>query len=61
MTASTPAANLGSHVFGVAAVAFGFITLAWHVIDGPHIFGFSPAALCIQLEQCLGVRTSAWI
>jgi hypothetical protein len=30
MTASTPGLNLGRHVFGVAALAFGLITLAWH-------------------------------
>jgi hypothetical protein len=30
MTVSTPNSNLGRHVFGVAAVAFGLITLTWH-------------------------------
>jgi hypothetical protein len=30
MTVSTPSSNLGRHVFGVAAVAFGLITLVWH-------------------------------
>jgi hypothetical protein len=30
MTVSTPGSNLGRHVFGVAAFAFGLITLAWH-------------------------------
>jgi hypothetical protein len=30
MTLSTPSLNLGRHVFGVAALAFGVITLAWH-------------------------------
>ena len=30
MTVSTPSWNLGRHVFGVAALAFGVITLAWH-------------------------------
>lgn len=29
-----PAANLGRHLFGVAAVTFGFITLAWHDYNG---------------------------
>src|ERR1700680_5234975 len=33
MTVSTPGSNLGRHVFGVAAVAFGLITLAWPDID----------------------------
>jgi hypothetical protein len=30
MTVSTPGSHLGRHVFGVAAVAFGLITLLWH-------------------------------
>jgi hypothetical protein len=30
MTVSTPGSNLGRHVFGVAALAFGLITLVWH-------------------------------
>jgi len=30
MTVSTPSSNLGRHVFGVAALAFGIITLARH-------------------------------
>jgi hypothetical protein len=36
MTASTPNSNLGRHVFGVAALAFGLITLAWHDYNDPH-------------------------
>jgi hypothetical protein len=30
MTVSTPSSKLGRHVFGVAALASGIITLAWH-------------------------------
>ena len=30
MTASTRSSNLGRHVFGVTALAFGLITLVWH-------------------------------
>ena len=30
MTVSPPSSDLGRHVFGAAAVAFGLITLAWH-------------------------------
>jgi hypothetical protein len=37
MTASTPSSNLGRHVFGVAALAFGLITLAWHEYNGWHL------------------------
>ena len=36
MTASTPGSNLGRHVFGVAALAFGFITLASHAYNDWH-------------------------
>jgi hypothetical protein len=34
---STPSSNLGRHVFGVAALAFGLITLAWHVYNDWHL------------------------
>jgi hypothetical protein len=36
MTESTPSSNLGRHVFGVASLATGFITLAWHDYNGWH-------------------------
>jgi YCF9 len=36
MTVSTPSSNPGRHVFGVAALAFGVITLAWHDYNGSH-------------------------
>jgi hypothetical protein len=36
MTVSTPGSNLGRHLFGVAALAFGLITLAWHDYNGWH-------------------------
>jgi hypothetical protein len=36
MTVSTPSSNLGRHVFGVAALAFGLITLAWHDYNDGH-------------------------
>ena len=34
MTVSTTSSNLGRHVFGVAAFAFGVITLAWQDYNG---------------------------
>ena len=38
MIASTRNSNLGYRVFGVAALAFGIITLVWHDNhDGPHL------------------------
>jgi hypothetical protein len=39
MTISTPSSNLGRHVFGLAALAFGVITLAWHEY-GRHLPGY---------------------
>ncbi len=36
MTVSTTSSNLGRHVFGVAALAFGLITLAWHNYNDSH-------------------------
>jgi hypothetical protein len=36
MTAPTPSSNFGRHVFGVAAFAFGLITLVWHDFNGWH-------------------------
>jgi hypothetical protein len=36
MTESAPNSSLGHHVFGVAALAFGLITLVWHDYNGWH-------------------------
>src|ERR1700676_1483686 len=36
MTVASPGSNLGRHLFGVAALAFGLITLAWHDYTGGH-------------------------
>jgi hypothetical protein len=36
MTVATPSSNLGRHLFGVAALAFGLVTLAWHDYNGWH-------------------------
>ena len=36
MTASTASAKLGRHVFGVAALACGLVTLLWHGYNGWH-------------------------
>ena len=37
MSISTSGWNLGRHVFGTAALAFGLITLAWHEYNGSHL------------------------
>jgi hypothetical protein len=36
MIVSTPSSILGRHVFGVASLAFGLITLAWHDYNDWH-------------------------
>jgi hypothetical protein len=36
MTLSTPGSHLGRHVFGVAALTFGLITLVWHDYNDWH-------------------------
>jgi len=36
MTVLAPSSNPGRHVFGVAALAFGVITLAWHDYNDSH-------------------------
>ena len=36
MTVATPRSNLGRHLFGVASLAFGLITLVWHDYNGWH-------------------------
>src|SRR6266481_1471778 len=36
MTVATPRSNLGRHLFGVAALAFGLITPAWHDYNDWH-------------------------
>jgi hypothetical protein len=37
MPEPTPSSNLGHHLFGAAALAFGVITLAWHEYNGWHL------------------------
>jgi hypothetical protein len=36
MTESPPSSNLGHHVFGLATLAYGAITLAWHDYNDSH-------------------------
>ena len=36
MTQSPPGSNIGRHLFGVAVLAFGLITLVWHDYNGWH-------------------------
>jgi hypothetical protein len=50
MTVAMPGSNLGRHVFGVAALAFGLITMAWHDYNGwnqPRYLVYAAAAALI--------------
>jgi hypothetical protein len=62
MTVSTPSSTLGRHVFGVAALAFGLITLAWHDYNDWHppryIVYASAAALIFGGAAIQSRRTS---
>ena len=49
MTEPAPGSNLGRHVFGVAALAFGLITLAWHDYNGRHLPRYSVYAIAAAL------------
>jgi len=49
MTVATPRSNLGRHLFGVAALAFGLITPAWHDYNDwhPPLYIVYPAAAAL--------------
>lgn len=49
MTVSTPSSNLGRHVFGVAALAFGLIALAWHDYNDFHQLRYIVYAAAVAL------------
>jgi len=49
MTVSTTRADLGRHVFGAAALAFGLITLAWHGDSAPHLLRYIAYAAAAAL------------
>ena len=50
MTVSTPSSNLGRHLFGVAALAFGLITLVWHDYNGWHQPRYIVYAAAVALD-----------
>jgi hypothetical protein len=62
MTVATPSSNLGRHVFGVAALAFGLITLAWHDYNGwhqPRYMVYAAAAALILGGAAIQFRRTA--
>ncbi|MGC1482280.1 MAG: hypothetical protein WA789_00675 [Candidatus Acidiferrum sp.] len=62
MTVSTPSPKLGRHVFGVAALASGLITLAWHdSTSGPPLryIVYAAAAALIFGGAAIQVRRTA--
>jgi hypothetical protein len=62
MTVSTLSSNLGRHVFGAAALAFGIITLAWHDYNGwhqPRYMVYAAAAALILGGAAIPFRRTA--
>jgi hypothetical protein len=62
ITVSTPSSDLGRHVFGAAALAFGLITLAWHDYNDGHqlrYFVYAAAAALIFGGAAIQLRRTA--
>jgi hypothetical protein len=62
MTVLPPGSNLGRHVFGVAALVFGLITLAWHDYNGwnqPRYLVHAAAAALIFGGAAIQFRRAA--
>jgi hypothetical protein len=59
MTVLTPSSNLGRHVFGVAALAFGVITLAWHDSHQLRYIVYSASAALIFGGAAIQFRRTA--
>ena len=62
MTVLTPSSNPGRHVFGVAALAFGLITLAWHDYNDwhpPRYIVYAAAAALIFGGAAIQLRRTA--
>jgi|SRR5579872_146049 len=52
MPVSTPSSNLGRHVFGLATLASGLITLAWHSSNAGHRTHY--VVLAVAVAQIIG-------
>jgi hypothetical protein len=60
MTVSMPSSNVGRHVFGVAALAFGLVTLAWHDYnDGLRYIVYAASAAQIFGGAAIQLRRTA--
>jgi hypothetical protein len=59
MTVLTPSSNPGRHVFGVAALAFGVITLAWHDSHQLRYIVYSASAALIFGGAAIQFRRTA--
>jgi hypothetical protein len=62
MTVLTPSSNLGRHVFGVASLAAGVVTLAWHDYNGwhqPRYFVYAAAVALILAGAAIQFRRTA--
>jgi hypothetical protein len=61
-SSNKPSSNLGRHVFGVAALAFGVITLAWHEYNDwhpPRYIVYAAAAALIFGGAAIQLRRTA--
>jgi hypothetical protein len=70
MTVSAPSLNFGRHLYGVAAIVFGLVTLAWHDYNGWHqprylVYAAAVALLfggaAIQFRRTAKVGTSVLV
>ena len=52
MPVSTPSSNFGRHLFGLATLASGLITLAWHSSDAGHRTHY--VVLAVAVAQIIG-------
>ena len=62
MTVSTPSSNLGRHVFGVATLVSGIVTLAWRDYNGwqqPRYFVYAAGAALIFGGAAIQFRWTA--
>jgi len=59
MTAATPSSNLGRYVFGVAALAFGVITLTWHDSHQFHYIVYAASAALVFGGAAIQLRRTA--